>query len=112
MEHDYAFEMAASNIRYGVGATREVGMDLADLGVKRVMVLTDPRVRGLAPVGKVLDALAEEGIEYSLFDSVRIEPTDSSLKEAIRVSRSGNFAKKFMGHADLHPIPASAQHFT
>jgi len=31
MEYDCAFEMAASNIRFGPGTTAEVGMDLADL---------------------------------------------------------------------------------
>ena len=34
--------MAASSVRFGAGVTREVGMDLADLGVRRVLVLTDP----------------------------------------------------------------------
>jgi hydroxyacid-oxoacid transhydrogenase len=45
MEYDYAFEMAASSIRFGPGTTLELGMDLADQGVKRVMVLTDPYLR-------------------------------------------------------------------
>ena len=42
MERDYAFEIATSSIRYGTGATGEVGMDLADRGVRNVMILTDP----------------------------------------------------------------------
>jgi hydroxyacid-oxoacid transhydrogenase len=83
MKYDYAFEMATSSIRFGPGTTREVGMDLADLGVKRVMVLTDPVLRELPPVATVLESLSEQKIAYSLFDEVHVEPTDISLKKAI-----------------------------
>ena len=41
MQYEYAFEMATSSIRFGLGATQEIGMDLADLGVHRAMVVTD-----------------------------------------------------------------------
>ena len=41
MSIEYAVEMAASSIRLGRGVTREVGMDLAELQAKRVMVVTD-----------------------------------------------------------------------
>ncbi len=91
MERDNAFEMAASNIRYGPSTTREIGMDLADLGVKRVMVLTDPVLKELPPVMNVVEALNDQGIEYELFDRVRVEPTDSSLKDAISFAQKGNF---------------------
>lgn len=41
---EYAFEMACSNIRYGEGVTREVGMDIVNLGIKHLCVYTDPNV--------------------------------------------------------------------
>ena len=44
MPNDTAFQMAASNIRFGAGTTREVGMDLADLAVKKTLVVIDPAV--------------------------------------------------------------------
>jgi len=91
MEYEYAFEMAASSIRFGQGATREVGMDLSERGVKRAMVVTDPVLKDLAPVQTVLEALAREKVEYSLFDRVRIEPTDSSFREAIAFAEEGDF---------------------
>ena len=91
MENDYAFEMATSNIRYGQGATQELGMDLADMGVKRVMVLTDENLSKLSPVKTVLASLSNEGITYALFDQVRVEPTDSSLKAAIEFAASEPF---------------------
>ena len=51
---EIAFEMAVSSVRFGAGVTREVGMDLADLGVRRALILTDPALRSLAPVQTVL----------------------------------------------------------
>lgn len=91
MDHETAFEFGTSNIRFGPGVTREVGMDLASLAARRVMVLTDPNLKSLPPVAIVLESLAAEGIEHSLFDRVRVEPTDASFKEAIDFARGGRF---------------------
>jgi hydroxyacid-oxoacid transhydrogenase len=84
MSTEYAFEMATSNIRFGVGATREVGMDLVDLGVRRALVVTDATLARLAPVETVLSALQASGVEAVLFDRVRVEPTDGSFRDAIQ----------------------------
>lgn len=91
MEKDYAIQMGSSNLRFGPGITREVGMDLADMGIRRVLVLTDPNLRDLPPVQTVLEALRQEGIEYDLFDDVRVEPTDISFNKAIKVAKAGNY---------------------
>ncbi len=91
MEYDYAFEMAAANLRFGAGATREVGMDLAELGIKLVMVLTDPVLRRSLPVETVLECLEKEKIAFAVFDQVRVEPTDKSLKKAIAFAQSRSF---------------------
>ena len=91
MERDTAFEMAASNIRFGQGITREVGMDLKDRGLERVMVLTDPNLQEMEPVHTALAAIEGEGVEYALFDGVRVEPTDGSFKAAIAFAEEGGF---------------------
>jgi hydroxyacid-oxoacid transhydrogenase len=91
MEYDYAFEMAASNIRFGPGTTQELGMDLSELGLKQVMVVSDPNLSKMPPVETVLKSLARQNVAYSLFDRVRIEPTDTSLKEAIEFANSDAF---------------------
>jgi hydroxyacid-oxoacid transhydrogenase len=91
MEYEYAFEMSASNIRFGPGVTREVGMDLAELKVRRVMVVTDPNLAGLAPVATVLESLRSEGIQFELFDRAHVEPTDVSIQEAISFAQQGRF---------------------
>src|SRR4051794_16560839 len=86
--HDTAFEMAASSIRFGPGVTREVGMDVKDIGARRVMVLTDPIVARLAPVAAVLESLEANGVEATVYDRVRVEPNDASLLEATSFARS------------------------
>ena len=86
---DTAYEIATSNIRFGPGTTKEIGMDLKDQGLKRVMVLTDPNLREQAPVQTALAAIAEAGVEYALFDQVRVEPTDASFKAAIAYAQQG-----------------------
>ncbi len=91
MTHETAFEMAASSIRFGPGATREVGLDLADLGARRVMVLTDPVLRSLPPVATALESLDAAKIEFSLYDRVRVEPSDESFQDAIAFARTGGF---------------------
>jgi len=91
VNHEYAFEMATANIRFGKGVTREIGMDLADLGAKRVMVLTDPNLARLPPVATVLESLDGEKIEYALFDRVHVEPTDASFREAIEFAQAEPF---------------------
>lgn len=68
--------MACSNIRYGPGVTSEVGQDVAALGAKKVLVVTDKTVGQLPSMRMVLDSLTKNGINFSIFDDVRVEPTD------------------------------------
>ena len=91
MPNEVAFEMAASSIRFGPGVTREVGMDLADLGARRVLVLTDPVLRNLSPVQTVLESLEQNRIQATLYDRVRVEPTDESFLDAIAFANLHKF---------------------
>jgi len=83
--------VSSSNIKYGFGATKEIGFDMKDLRATKVMVVTD---RGLAEkevVKVVIKALQDEGIETVLYRDTRIEPTDVSMLEAIDFATSGKF---------------------
>jgi hydroxyacid-oxoacid transhydrogenase len=91
MLHEYAFEMATSAIRYGSGATREVGADLVDLGLKNVLVFIDPNLRNLHPVVTALESLEANRVCYSVFDRVQVEPGDASVQEAIRAASAQDY---------------------
>jgi hydroxyacid-oxoacid transhydrogenase len=92
---EFAFEMAASSVRFGAGVTHEVGQDLAALGARSVLVVTDPLLRKLAPVEVALDSLDAARIPWSLYDRVRIEPTDESFLDAIAFGREGRDGEPF-----------------
>ena len=68
MSKDTAFQMGASNLRFGVGTTREIGMDLSDMGLERVLVITDPNLVDLPPVQ---NREREPGIRRHRIRSVR-----------------------------------------
>jgi hydroxyacid-oxoacid transhydrogenase len=79
--------MATSSVRFGAGVTREVGMDLADIGARRALVVTDAMLARMPPVRKVLESLEAAGISFRLYDRVRVEPTDVSFQDAIGFAR-------------------------
>ena len=91
MSFDNAFEMAVSAIRFGKGVTREVGQDLAEMGAKHTLVVTDPTLRLLPPVQAVLESLEANKLRFTLYDRVRVEPTDESFLDAITFGRNANF---------------------
>ncbi len=62
-------------------------MDLADLGARQVLVLTDPMLRSLPPVHTVLASLEDSHLSYVVYDRVRVEPTDESFQDAIHFAR-------------------------
>ena len=91
MQHDTAFQMSASNIRFGTGTTREVGMDLTEMGAGRTLVVIDPALKTLSIGETVMESLKSENVDFDLFDEVIVEPTDSSFQEAARVATEGQF---------------------
>lgn len=75
--------MACSTIRYGPGVTKEIGQDMVNMNAKNVCVMTDPLIAKLSPMKAVLDSLSKNKINFKIYDSVRVEPTD---KRYIKIS--------------------------
>ncbi|XP_041625294.1 hydroxyacid-oxoacid transhydrogenase, mitochondrial isoform X4 [Vulpes lagopus] len=84
-------KMAVSNIRYGAGVTKEVGMDLQNMGAKNVCLMTDKNLSQLPPVQMVMDSLVKNGINFKVYNNVRVEPTDRSFMEAIEFVKKRAF---------------------
>ncbi|XP_053294815.1 hydroxyacid-oxoacid transhydrogenase, mitochondrial isoform X3 [Pleuronectes platessa] len=83
--------MASSNIRYGGGVSQEIGMDLQNLGARNVCLMTDKNLSRLPPVKIVLESLLKNGVKFKVYDNVRVEPTDTSFKDAISFAKKHSF---------------------
>lgn len=62
-------------------------MDFKNLGAKRVMVVTDGNVKKLDAMKQVVQGLEQEGVSFEVFDQVRVEPKDSSVRQAIEAAK-------------------------
>lgn len=91
MDRDTAFEMAVAAVRYGAGVTREIGMELVDRNLRRVLIVTDPVVAKLPPVSAVVDSLDANNVQWVMYDRVRVEPTEESWLDAIGFARWQTF---------------------
>ena len=86
--NDTIFTMRSTPYKFGVGATEEIGDDLASLGLKRVLLVTDSGVIATGLPDRVIERVRAQGIELGTFKDVSIEPTDRSVQTAIGFAQS------------------------
>lgn len=84
-------QMACSTVRYGIGVTRELGMDMQNLRAKKTCLMTDPNLVKLTPVKTAMDSLSKHGVDFEVYDKVRVEPTEQSLLDSIEFAKRGKF---------------------
>jgi len=88
---DDAFTIDAARLTFGAGCLNEAGDQAKALGMTRVAVYTDARVRRLPHFETVVQSLKAAGVDFAVYDEVKVEPTDASFKQAARFAREGNF---------------------
>ncbi len=89
------FTYAAPGLKFGRGASSEIGWDLHQLvsaggtsgGASRVLLVTDPGVAATGHPSRIADGVRGRGLEVTVFDRARVEPTDASIEEAIAFAR-------------------------
>ncbi|KAI5480994.1 hydroxyacid-oxoacid transhydrogenase [Pseudohyphozyma bogoriensis] len=87
-----AFEVAASNLRFGEGVTREVGMDFANLKATKVGLWTDPTVAQTIAFTNAIESLETAGVPYEVYDKTRVEPNQQSWEDAIAFAKKHDFS--------------------
>jgi hydroxyacid-oxoacid transhydrogenase len=82
------FTYGAPQLKFGPGASGEIGFDLTQYGVRRALVVTDTGVASTGHPQRIAERMTQYGIEARVFDGVHVEPTDASLSAAVGYARS------------------------
>jgi alcohol dehydrogenase class IV len=85
------FVLETSPIKFGLGATDELGYDARRFGLKRALIITDRNLMAVGLPDRVRALLDEEGVKTEIFDGVHVEPTDRSMEEAVRFAEGRGF---------------------
>ena len=76
------FVMEMSPIKFGLGATDEIGYDALRLGVRKALIFTDRHIAEAGLPERVRQLLEEQGVKTDVYDGTEIEPTDRSMEDA------------------------------
>jgi hydroxyacid-oxoacid transhydrogenase len=88
-EHaETVFTYGAPALKFGPGASDEIGFDLTQYDARRVLVVTDPGVAATGHPQRVADQMSRFGIEAVVYDRAHVEPTDDSLRAAVDFARA------------------------
>lgn len=60
------------------------------MGAKNVCLMTDKNLSQLPPVQIVMDSLIKNGINFKVYDNVRVEPTDRRYFFIVLLTLSGS----------------------
>ncbi len=82
--------LAMAKLKFGIGATEELGYELKLMGAECVMLVADKHLWDVGLVEKVKTIIEDEGIALTIYDEIHIEPTDVSFRHAIEFSRGVN----------------------
>jgi alcohol dehydrogenase class IV len=85
------FVLEMSPIKFGLGATEEIGFDARRLGLRTALIVTDPGLSALGLPARVQRALDEQGVKADVYDGVAVEPTAGSMEEAAEHARGLEF---------------------
>jgi hydroxyacid-oxoacid transhydrogenase len=81
------FTWGAPPLKFGVGALDELGFDCVQLGLGRVLIVTDDGVAATGIPNRAAEAMQNAGLKPTIFTGVHVEPTDFSFREAAKFAR-------------------------
>ena len=72
----------------GPRTLERLGELVRELGARRVLLVSDPGVRGAGPVERAERALEREGLPHAVFDGVANNPTTRHVQDGLRAAEA------------------------
>lgn len=83
------FEHAAGGrVVFGPGKLGILGDEVAALGAKRVLIVTDPGISRTGAVSRAVEAIEAEGLSVTVYDQVRENPTTEDVDRCVAAARA------------------------
>jgi|TARA_B110000902_G_scaffold262593_1_gene339787 alcohol dehydrogenase class IV len=97
-------------LRIGGGVSKELPQAMADLGVSRPLIITDPFIASNGYLDQLYEVLESNGIEYGVFSDCVPDPTVESINAGLAAWQSGNYdcAVGFGGGSSMDSAKAIA----
>ena len=69
----------------GVGCANEVGPKAAELGAKKVLLVTDAGLNKMGVAPKIADTIKAAGVDCIIYDGAEPNPTDKNVHDGVKV---------------------------
>ncbi|UFS69205.1 iron-containing alcohol dehydrogenase [Geomonas sp. RF6] len=69
----------------GVGASKEAGEQIKQLGAKKALLVTDKGLSSMGVAAKIADIVKAAGVECVIFDGAEPNPTDKNVHDGVKV---------------------------
>ena len=85
------FTIKNQDLKFGVGALRELWSDAKTLDIKRIALFLDSNIRASNPIGVILESSQSTGLEVNIYDAVVCEPNTTSCMAAVDFVKEGKY---------------------
>lgn len=87
---NYALDFRTPETVEGPGSVKELPRLLRERGLSRVLVVTDRNLMELGLPKPMLEALDAEGVDYTLFSDLALNPTSDNVEAGLRLYKERN----------------------
>ena len=90
-DKETVFTIKTQDVKFGVGALRELWSDARSLGMNRIALFLDSNIKASTPITLILESFQSTGLEVDIYDAVVCEPNSSSCMAAADFVKQGEY---------------------